>query len=151
MIDDDCDFVPSSTAGSVSFSDPVAAAFDDDGDEDDMPPISLRAPYRVASERIFLDSNEVLDAMMSDDIVLRRCEGTKLSFTEDTLFVDGDAYSFPQEGHNLGPILCDRRTITRECLMKHHMDLLSRETSMIRFLRAFIDTGYFYPVDKSRL
>ena len=122
--------------------------FDDDDDEDDMLPISLRLPYRVASERIFLDSNEVIDAMIADDIVLRRCEGTKLSFTEDTLFVDGDAYSFPRNGHNFGPILCDTRMISRECFVKHSIDLISRETSIVRFLRAFIDTGYFYPVDK---
>ena len=120
-----------------------------DEDEDDIEPVSLRAPYRVASKRVFADPAAVLDALVRKEIVLRRAEGAKIAFIETTMFVDGEAYSFPKGCTALGPLLCDSRVVSLGRFERLGVDAgpTSRDSVMVKFILALIHTGYYYPVN----
>ena len=123
--------------------------FDDEDDEEEEP-FFLKGQYRVASNRIFADVNELLLAVQSDEIILRRTEGTKLAFIESAIFVDGEAYEFPLGAGVLGPLLCDRRQVTKDAIVDSGIDLTGdseADTPSRRFLSALIEAGYFYPCD----
>ena len=122
--------------------------YDDDGEDE---PFFLKDRFRVASKRRFADVAELLLALKSEEITLRRAEGTKLAFIETALFVDGEAYAFPLGGEGLGPLLCDRRVLTKSAVEGCGIDLSSGGASdgnpSRMFLEALIEGGYFYPCD----
>ena len=124
--------------------------YDDDDEEEE--PFFLRSPYRVASMKVFTDVDELLLAVYASEIVLRRTEGTKFAFIEGAIFIDGEAYEFPSGMGCLGPLLCDRRVITKAEIETCGIDLSrAREDSVLSpqrmFLSAIIEAGYFYPCD----
>lgn len=118
-------------------------------DSEDEVPYSLRGDHRVATDRVFDSVDDVLAALSSGDVYLRRAEGAKLAFINTAIFVDGEAYEFPAGSTFLGPLLCDRRVLTLDTIQQSGLDLglLDSGNRPRAFLSAFIEAGYLYPCD----
>ena len=131
-----------------SYEDDDDDFYEDDDEEEE--PFFLRSPYRVASTKIFTDVDELLSAVHSSEVVLRRTEGTKFAFIDGAIFIDGEAFEFPSGMGCLGPLLCDRRVITKAEIEACGITLsggVSVRTPQRMFLSTVIEAGYFYPCD----
>lgn len=124
----------------------------DDGEEYDQLPMSLRGAHKVASYRVFSNVRDVLNAFSRGQITLRRAEGTKFAYVESVVFVDGAAYPFPNSASSfLGPLLCDDRVVTLDLISRicpSDFDITVVNSNAAKFVHAFIEAGYFYPVYK---
>jgi hypothetical protein len=99
---------------------------------------------------MFADVNAVLESFVKEEIALRRAEGVKMAFVESALFVDGEAYPLHRDAAFLGPLLGDQRVITLEHLKQvspTNFDVTNSSSEAAKFVQAFIEAGYFYPVD----
>ena len=79
-------------------------------------------------------------------------EGTKFAYVESVVFVDGAAYPFPNSASSfLGPLLCDDRVVTLDLISRicpSDFDITVVNSNAAKFVHAFIEAGYFYPVYK---
>ena len=97
--------------------------------------------YRVASMRLFQDTENVMREFMEKKITLRRTEGVKMAYIEQTLFIDGEIFHM---GGNWGAVLCDKRVLEYGCILQQTMN---QSNAFVRFFSSLVRSGYFYPVD----
>lgn len=143
---------PSSDGGVVS-SILNGESYEDDeeymDEEEESSPYFLQAPHRVASLHVYEDVNELLNAVATGSVTLRRVEGAKLAFMETAIFVDGEAFQFPAQCQFLGPLLCDRRVISKNDFQVVGLDLMDYGDHNVAraFVSVLVEAGYFYPCD----
>ena len=121
--------------------------------------------YSVQSTRRFLDTREMLLALMDDEIKLRRREGVRVSYMGrddgrgmQVLFINGESFFLPPPLNKfVGAIICGHRELDYG-LIKPYLQTREDETEIIqkvtlesspffRILSALIQKEYLYPVN----
>ena len=63
---------------------------DDESEDDNVLPYSIRSRHSVASDLRYPDVESVMMAVIRGEIKLRRAEGLRFAYIDDTLFIDGE-------------------------------------------------------------
>lgn len=116
-------------------------ANDFDEFDEDLPIAVRDKNYKVASMRMFEDTESVLRGFMERKIALRRAEGVKMAYAERNLFIDGEVFYLAE---NWGSLICDNRVLEYDDLFQQKME---QSSAFVRFFSSLVRSGYFYPVD----
>ena len=105
----------------------------------------MRSRHSVAwTHRKFVDAKCVLRAVLQNECALRRAEGLRAAYIDDTLYVDGEVRPFSKNDHN--PTLLWLITYSLRILFVQafHDSRLGKEMST-RLHRAFCDNNVILP------
>ena len=108
---------------------------------EDLPLAVRDEDYKMASSRLFDDTESVLSEFVAKKICLRRCEGIKIAYFGQTLFIDGETFHMAGKW---GALFSDKRELTYDSLFQQNME---QSNAFVRFFSSLVRSGYFYPVD----
>jgi len=63
---------------------------DENLDDESFLPLFLQSPFRVATSELFESAEDVLANVIAGNFTLRRCEGVRMAYTNQAIYVDGE-------------------------------------------------------------